>query len=125
MDPTIIVAVITAIGVIAAAAVALFKRERLVPATPGTFDVNAVVDQLVRTHERELTGYREREQAYKDQLRGLEEALKSLLKQRQQVKSPPQLEGSLQQLQRGDTAPAEQLFQEVLDRKSTEGDCSA
>ena len=79
-------------------------------------DVKEIVDSLVKAHERQLLGFRDREQAYQEQVKALTGAVTAL----------SQREGSgitdaVTQLQQGNTKAAEIIFQDILTRKAAEG----
>jgi tetratricopeptide (TPR) repeat protein len=84
-------------------------------------DPKAIAESLVKAHERELAGFREREQAYQDQVKALTNAVTALAQQQRQPNTPPGIEDALAQLQQGHTAAAETIFETVLARKAAEG----
>jgi tetratricopeptide (TPR) repeat protein len=79
-------------------------------------DTREIVGQLIKAHERELTEYRQREYAYKDQVKGLTEAVNALAR-----RGGPGIADALAELRQGRTAAAERAFQDLLARKISEG----
>jgi Tfp pilus assembly protein PilF len=86
-----------------------------------TFDVKAIAESLVNAHERELAGFRKREQAYQDHMKALTNTVTALAQQQRQPDALPGIEETLAQLQQGHTAAAETIFETVLARKAAEG----
>ena len=84
-------------------------------------DAKAIAESLVKAHERELAGFREREQVYRDHVQALTNAITALAQQRNQPNALPGIEEALAQLQQGNTEAAETIFETVLARKEAEG----
>jgi protein O-GlcNAc transferase len=84
-------------------------------------DAKAIAESLVKTHERELAGFREREQTYQDHVKALTNTVTALAQQQRQPNGPPGIEDALAQLRQGHTAAAETIFETVLARKAAEG----
>ena len=87
-------------------------------------DVDKIVKGLEAAHERELAGYQDREQQLQDRNKSLTEAVTALIKQKEQPDAPPGIDDALAHLAQGNTAGAEAVFQEVLNRKAAEGAAS-
>jgi tetratricopeptide (TPR) repeat protein len=81
-----------------------------------TIDPTAIVEPLVRAYERELVGFRQREQAYQDQVKALTGAVTALSQ-----REGPRIDDALAQLRQGNTTMAEMIFQDILTRKTDEG----
>jgi hypothetical protein len=86
-----------------------------------TFDAKAIAESLVKAHERELAGFREREKAYQDHVKALTNTITALAQQQRQPDAPPGIEEALAQLQQGHTVAAETIFETVRARKAEEG----
>jgi protein O-GlcNAc transferase len=91
-------------------------------------DANAIAESLVKAQERELAGFREREQAYQDreqarqdQIKALTKTVMALAEQQRQPNASPAIEDALTQLRQGHTAAAEAIFETILARKAAEG----
>ena len=89
-----------------------------------TVNVEAIVEQLTKSHHRELAGYEQREQEQRDQIKALKEAVTALANQKDQPDAPPELDDALRELEQGKPVAAESIFQEVLDRKAAEGEAA-
>jgi tetratricopeptide (TPR) repeat protein len=91
-------------------------------------DAAEIAKQLVKTHERELTDYRQREQKYQlreqeyqDQIKALTETVTALAQQRGKPDAPPGIDEALKQLAEGNTSAAETIFCDVAKKKEAEG----
>jgi tetratricopeptide (TPR) repeat protein len=84
-------------------------------------DVKELVESLLKAHEQQLAGFRQREQAYQDQVKALTNTVTALAQQRSQPNAPPGIEEALSQLRQGHTAAAETIFETILARKAAEG----
>ena len=93
MDPVTATLIAAGIGAVAILVAALIGKKRRqanapsgdwsAPATPAvTLNVNAIVDQLVKAHER-VEQLQEPEQGKDDQIRALTEAISTLAKQKE------------------------------------------
>ena len=91
-------------------------------------DVDTIVKGLeagyqreLAARERELVGYRDREQQLQDRNKSLTEAVSALVQQKDQADAPAGIDDALAHLAQGETADAEAIFQEILERKAAEG----
>jgi tetratricopeptide (TPR) repeat protein len=85
------------------------------PPPPST-EVQTIVEELVKVHKRELTGFYDREQAAQDQIRALTKAVTALTQQ-----PGPRIADAVAQLEQGNSAAAERIFQDIFTRKAAEG----
>ena len=79
-------------------------------------EVNDIVAQLVKAHEREVGDFRNREQDYQQQVRALTEAVTVLTKQK-----GFDIAEALAQLRENNTGAAETIFETILEHKVAEG----
>lgn len=80
-------------------------------------EVAAIVEGLVASRTAELE---RRESEYRAQIEALTDAVQALAVQRGETDAPPGIEEALDQLAKGETEAAERIFNEVLERESSE-----
>jgi tetratricopeptide (TPR) repeat protein len=83
---------------------------------PPSAEVQPIVEALVKAHQRELAGFHEREQLAQDQIKALTKAVTALTQQH-----GPHIADAVSQLEQGNSAAAERIFQDIFTRKAAEG----
>ena len=84
-------------------------------------DAEKLASQLIKEKKQALDSFGQREQYYQDLIKALTEAVTALSQQRNQPDAPPGIDAALAQLQQGNTEKAERIFEDILKRKSAEG----
>lgn len=96
-----------------------------------TINADEIARELIQIYKKQLSASDEREQTfqvrerfYQRQIKALTEVIQAIPQQTEILDASARIDEALKAIAKGETAAAESIFQEVLDRKAAEGRAS-